>query len=175
MNTAATAYHADQVTGLPLIHQGKVRDCFALGDGLMLIVASDRLSAFDVVLPDAIPGKGRILTGISNFWFARTGAIVTNHLAGLRLEDVMTDAGQLALLSGRAVVVRQLKPLPLEAIVRGYLAGSGWKDYLQTGMVCGHKLPPGLRQADRLPEVLFTPSSKAAACSRTSRPTAAWT
>ena len=163
MNTAATAYHADQVTGLPLIHQGKVRDCFALGDGLMLIVASDRLSAFDVVLPDPIPGKGRILTGISNFWFARTGAIVTNHLAGLRLEDVMTDAGQLALLSGRAVVVRQLKPLPLEAIVRGYLAGSGWKDYLQTGMVCGHKLPPGLRQADRLPEVLFTPSSKAAA------------
>jgi phosphoribosylaminoimidazole-succinocarboxamide synthase len=149
--------------GLQLIHQGKVRDSFAIDDDLMLIVASDRLSAFDVVLPDPIPGKGEILTQISNFWFERTGGIVLNHLSGMDVATVISDPGLLEVIRRRSVVVHRLKPLPLEAIVRGYLIGSGWSDYQRTGTVSGLALPPGLRQADRLPEVIFTPSSKAAA------------
>lgn len=164
MNSGNTpAYHADLVTQYPLIHQGKVRDSFAIDEQLMLIVASDRLSAFDVVMSDPIPGKGEILTRIANFWFERTEHIVPNHLSGIPVEDVIDDPQVLEVLRHRSVVVKRLKPLPLEAIVRGYIIGSGWKDYLETGAICGIKLPPGLRQADKLPDVIFTPSNKAAA------------
>ena len=156
-------YSTDMVTTLPLIHQGKVRDLFAINDDLMLIVASDRLSAFDVVLPDPVPGKGALLTKISNFWFAQTADIIDNHLTGIDIAEVVKDADTARLLKDRSVVVKRLKPLPVEAIVRGYLIGSGWKDYQQSGAVCGIELPAGLRQADQLPEVLFTPSTKAAA------------
>ncbi|HEY5775663.1 MAG TPA: phosphoribosylaminoimidazolesuccinocarboxamide synthase [Xanthomonadales bacterium] len=148
---------------LTLIHQGKVRDSFALDDNHMLIVASDRLSAFDVVLPDPVPGKGALLTKVSNFWFEKTRNIIDNHLTGIPVSDVIADPQLAALLEDRSVIVRRLTPLPVEAIVRGYLIGSGWKDYQQTGALCGIPLPPGLRQADKLPEVLFTPSTKAAA------------
>ncbi|MEE8339987.1 MAG: phosphoribosylaminoimidazolesuccinocarboxamide synthase, partial [Xanthomonadales bacterium] len=163
MSTVHNDYHAERVTQYPLIHQGKVRDSFAIDDEYMLIVASDRLSAFDVVLPDPIPGKGEILTRISNFWFQRTAAIIPNHLSGIEVVDVIDDPELAKMLRHRAFVVKRLKPLPLEAIVRGYLIGSGWKDYLETGSICNIALPPGLRQADRLPEVIFTPSNKAAA------------
>jgi phosphoribosylaminoimidazole-succinocarboxamide synthase len=161
MSGTSNAYHSGLVTRLPLIHQGKVRDSFALGGDRMLIVASDRLSAFDVVMAEPIPGKGEILTRISNFWFERTRDIVPNHLSGIPLADVIDDPDLLRVLQNRAVVVKRLKPLPVEAVVRGYLIGSGWKDYQATGSVCGIELPPGLRQADRLPQVIFTPSSKA--------------
>jgi phosphoribosylaminoimidazole-succinocarboxamide synthase len=127
----------------------------------MLIVTTDRLSAFDVVLPDPIPGKGRVLTSISNFWFARTGHIVPNHLADLPLERVVPDPAERALIADRSMVVRRLRALPVEAVVRGYLIGSGWKDYQSTGSVCGIELPRGLRQADRLPRPIFTPATKA--------------
>ncbi|MCH8058510.1 MAG: phosphoribosylaminoimidazolesuccinocarboxamide synthase [Proteobacteria bacterium] len=156
-------YHAERITQYPLVHRGKVRDSFAIDDQHLLIVASDRLSAFDVVLPDPIPGKGEILTRISNFWFKRTAGIIANHLSGIEVVDVIDDSELAQMLRHRAVVVKRLKPLPLEAIVRGYLIGSGWKDYLDSGSICNIALPPGLRQADRLPEVIFTPSSKAAA------------
>ncbi len=161
MSSEPVAYQADLVTQYPLIHQGKVRDSFAIDEKLMLIVASDRLSAFDVVMAEPIPGKGEILTRISNFWFERTRDIVPNHLSGIRVADVIDDKALLPLLEHRAVVVKRLRPLPVEAVVRGYLIGSGWKDYQQTGSVSGIPLPAGLRQADRLPEVIFTPSSKA--------------
>ena len=147
----------------PLLHRGKVRDNYAIGDDRLLIVASDRLSAFDVVLPDPIPGKGRMLTSISNFWFERTRHIVANHLTGEPLAQFLPDAAERAPLEGRAVVVRRLQPLPVEAVVRGYLIGSGWKDYRATGAVCGIALPPGLKQAARLPAPIFTPATKAAA------------
>jgi phosphoribosylaminoimidazole-succinocarboxamide synthase len=151
------------MTQYPLIHQGKVRDSFAIDDKHMLIVASDRLSAFDVVLPDPIPGKGEILTRISNFWFNRTAGIIPNHLSSIEVVDVIDDPELIEMLKHRAVVVKRLKPLPLEAIVRGYLIGSGWNDYLESGSICNIALPLGLQQADRLPEVIFTPSNKAAA------------
>jgi phosphoribosylaminoimidazole-succinocarboxamide synthase len=150
------------ITTLPLLHQGKVRDCFAVGDSHMLMVASDRLSAFDVVLPDPIPGKGEMLTRISSYWFGLTRNIVPNHSSGIAVADVIADKALAAALTPRAVVVKKLQPLPLEAIVRGYIIGSGWKDYQRTGEVCGIAVPQGLRQADRLPQVLFTPSTKAA-------------
>ena len=156
-------YDASRVTQYPLIHQGKVRDSFAIDDDHMLIVASDRLSAFDVVMAEPIPGKGEILTRIANFWFERTRGIIPNHLSGIDVAEVIDDADVLDMLRHRSVVVKRLKPLPLEAIVRGYLIGSGWKDYQATGAVCGIELPPGLQQADRLPRVIFTPSNKAAA------------
>ena len=163
MNAENTpAYHADLVTQYPLIHQGKVRDSFAIDDRHLLIVASDRLSAFDVVMSEPIPGKGAILTRISDFWFEQTRHIIPNHLSGIAVEDVIDDPAVLEVLRHRTVVVKRLQPLPLEAIVRGYLIGSGWKDYLETGAVCGIGLPEGLQQADRLPEVIFTPSNKAA-------------
>ena len=158
----STDYNASLVSQYPLTHQGKVRDSFAIDDDHMLIVASDRLSAFDVVMDEPIPGKGEILTQIANFWFDRTEHIVPNHLAGIEVAEVIDDPALLALLEKRSVVVKRLKPLPLEAIVRGYLIGSGWKDYLASGAVCGIELPQGLRQADRLPDVIFTPSNKAA-------------
>jgi len=152
-----------QLSGLERIHEGKVRDIYALDEQTMLIVTTDRLSAFDVVLPDPIPGKGAVLNGISNFWFARTRALVPNHLTGLDPAQVVTDPAERALLSGRAVVVRRLKALPIEAVVRGYLIGSGWKDYQAQGSICGIALPAGMRQAQRLPQPLFTPASKAEA------------
>ncbi len=156
-------YQTDMISTLPLVHQGKVRDSFAVGDDHLLMVASDRLSAFDVVLPDPIPGKGEMLTRISRFWFDLTADIVPNHLADdLDLAEVLGDARLAERLAPRAMLVKRLRPLPLEAIVRGYLIGSGWKDYQATGALCGIALPEGLRQADRLPEVLFTPSTKAA-------------
>ena len=152
-----------RLSGLPLVHRGKVRDNYAIGDDRLLMIATDRLSAFDVVLPDPIPGKGRVLTAISNFWFARTRTIVANHLTGEPLAKYVTDAGEREALEGRAVVVRRLKPLPVEAVVRGYLAGSGWKDYRREGSVCGVAVPAGLVQASRLPKPIFTPATKAVA------------
>ena len=157
------ALFESNLSTLPLLHRGKVRDNYAIGDDRLLIVASDRLSAFDVVMPDPIPGKGRVLNAISNFWFARTRHIVDNHLTGEPLAQYLPDAAERAPLEGRAVVVRRLQPLPVEAVVRGYLIGSGWKDYQATGAVCGIALPPGLRQAARLPAPIFTPATKAAA------------
>ena len=156
----ATLYRSN-LEGLERIHEGKVRDIYAVDDKHMLIVTTDRLSAFDVVLPDPIPDKGRVLTQISNFWFARTGAIVRNHLSDIRLSDIVKKREDLALLRDRAIVVRRLKALPLEAVVRGYLSGSGWKDYQKSGEVCGNRLPPGLKLASRLSEPLFTPATKA--------------
>ncbi len=158
--SAATVFHSN-VRELPLIHRGKVRDIYAIDAERMLIVTTDRLSAFDVVLPDPIPDKGRVLTQISNFWFAHTTHIVPNQLVKLPLEEIIRDAGTLEVLRDRSVVVRRLQPLPLEAVVRGYLIGSGWKDYQRDGAVCGIALPKGLRLADRLPEPLFTPATKA--------------
>ena len=161
--TRTKVYTTEMLNFLPLIHQGKVRDCFAIDEDRMLIVASDRLSAFDVVLPDPVPGKGALLTQISNFWFERTSHIIDNHLTGISIKDIFDDPALIDLLKDRAVIVHRLQPLPVEAIVRGYLIGSGWKDYQQTGAVCGIKLNEGLQQADKLPQVLFTPSSKAVA------------
>ncbi len=157
------ALFESKLHSLPLLHRGKVRDNYAIGDDRMLIVASDRLSAFDVVLPDPIPGKGRVLTAISNFWFARTRHIVANHLTGEPLARFVADPAERAPLEGRAVVVRRLRPLPVEAVVRGYLIGSGWKDYRETGAVCGIALPSGLALAAKLPAPIFTPATKAAA------------
>jgi phosphoribosylaminoimidazole-succinocarboxamide synthase len=149
------------IKSLPLLARGKVRDIYGVGDEHLLIVTTDRLSAFDVVLPDPIPGKGAVLTAVSNFWFARTADLVPNHLADISLEEVLPDPAERAEVEGRAVVVRKLRALPVEAIVRGYLIGSGWKDYQASGAVCGIALPPGLQLADRLPEAVFTPSTKA--------------
>ncbi|MGY6553778.1 MAG: phosphoribosylaminoimidazolesuccinocarboxamide synthase [Wenzhouxiangella sp.] len=147
---------------LALLHQGKVRDIYAVDDERLLIVASDRLSAFDVILPDPIPGKGEILTRLSNFWFTQFDDLVRNHLLTGDLAAIL-GSGELAdALAPRSMLVRRLKPLPVEAIVRGYLAGSGWKDYQATGAISGVSLPPGLQQADSLPEPIFTPSTKAA-------------
>ena len=148
--------------GLDLIHRGKVRDVYALPGERLLIVASDRLSAFDVVLPDPIPGKGEMLCQISNFWFAETARLMPNHLTGTAVAEVLPAGSDLALYRKRAVVAKRLKPVPVEAIARGYLIGSGWKDYQATGMVSGIRLPAGLRQAEQLPEPIFTPSTKAA-------------
>jgi phosphoribosylaminoimidazole-succinocarboxamide synthase len=153
-----------QYSNLPHLHlrnRGKVRDIYDLDDRHMLIVTSDRISAFDVVMDQPIPGKGEVLTRVSNFWFGRTRSIVPNHLAELPLAQVVPDAAQRAALGDRAIVVRKLRPLPVEAIVRGYLIGSGWKDYQKSGGVCGIPLPAGLRQADQLPQAIFTPSTKA--------------
>ncbi len=149
--------------GLEKLHEGKVRDIYSAGSDALLIVTTDRLSAFDVILPDPIPGKGRVLNEISNFWFARTRHIVPNHLTGRSINDLVTDPADRAMLEGRAVIVRRLKTLPLEAVVRGYLIGSGWKDYQKTGAVCGVSLPPNLPLASRLPAPIFTPATKAAA------------
>jgi phosphoribosylaminoimidazole-succinocarboxamide synthase len=151
------------LTGLEKIHEGKVRDIYAVDADAMLIVTTDRLSAFDVVLPDPIPNKGRVLHQISDFWFGRTRHIVPNHLTTRTLESVIKDPAELGVLEGRAGIVRRLKALPIEAVVRGYLSGSGWKDYQKTGQVCGIALPAGLRQAEQLARPLFTPAYKAAA------------
>ncbi len=158
--TSGTVYRT-ALSGLKLLHAGKVRDNYAVDEHSMLIVTTDRLSAFDVVLPDPIPQKGRVLTQISNFWFDRTRHIVPNHLTGRALAQLPLPAAQLATLEGRAIIVKRLKPLPLEAVVRGYLIGSGWKDYQRSGKVCGIELPAGLKLAQRLPAPIFTPATKA--------------
>ena len=157
------ALHQSSLPGLDLVHRGKVRDVYALDRQRLLIVASDRLSAFDVVLPDAIPGKGEVLTRLSNFWFQRTAGIVANHLTGERVDDVLPAGVDAAAYRERSVVGKRLRIVPIEAIARGYLIGSGWKDYQATGQVCGINLPPGLPLAAQLPEPVFTPSTKAAA------------
>jgi phosphoribosylaminoimidazole-succinocarboxamide synthase len=146
---------------LPLLARGKVRDVYSVGEDHLLIVTTDRLSAFDVVLPDPIPGKGAVLTAVSAFWFERTRSLVPNHLADVALESVLPDADERELVEGRAVVVRKMKALPVEAIVRGYLIGSGWKDYQASGAVCGIRLRDGLQLADQLPAAIYTPSTKA--------------
>ena len=158
---AATALYESSLPHLTLRNRGKVRDIYELDAGHLLIVTTDRLSAFDVVLPQPIPGKGEVLTRVSNFWFGRTRAIIPNHLSDRPLSDAIPDAAQRAALGDRALIARKLRPLPVEAIVRGYLIGSGWKDYQKTGAVCGIALPAGLRMADQLPEPIYTPSTKA--------------
>jgi phosphoribosylaminoimidazole-succinocarboxamide synthase len=150
------------LVSLPLIGRGKVRDIYAVDADRLLIVTTDRLSAFDVILPDPIPDKGRVLTAVSSFWFGRLNHVVPNHLTGTEPESVVTPRER-DQVRGRSVVVRRMKPLPIEAVVRGYLIGSGWKDYRGSGAVCGIRLPAGIKQAGRLPEPIFTPATKAEA------------
>ncbi|HKK15073.1 MAG TPA: phosphoribosylaminoimidazolesuccinocarboxamide synthase [Gammaproteobacteria bacterium] len=161
MTAAPEALYKSDIKGLSLLNSGKVRDIYDIDAEHMLIVTTDRISAFDVILPDPIPGKGRILTSLSNFWFARMQHIIPNHLTGRRIEDVLPVATDRARLEGRSIIVKKLRPLPVEAVVRGYLIGSGWKDYQRSGAVCGIRLPDKLPQAARLPEPIFTPSTKA--------------
>ncbi len=151
------------ITSLPLVGRGKVRDIYAVGDDQLLIVTTDRLSAFDVILPDPIPGKGEVLTAVANFWFGKLSHIVANHLTGVDPESVVRGEDERAQVRGRSMVVKKLKPLPIEAVARGYLIGSGWKDYQTSGRVCGIALPAGLEMAQQLPEPIFTPATKAAA------------
>jgi phosphoribosylaminoimidazole-succinocarboxamide synthase len=157
----SNALYESNLSGLERINQGKVRDIYAVDDDHLLIVTTDRLSAFDVILPDPIPGKGAVLTNLSNFWFKRTADIAPNHLTDVDLASVITDPAERAELGDRAIVVKRLQPLPVEAVVRGYLIGSGWKDYQATGEVCGIALPAGLEMAAQLPEPIFTPATKA--------------
>jgi phosphoribosylaminoimidazole-succinocarboxamide synthase len=161
MAAAQPVVFETHLKSLPLVHRGKVRDIYDAGPEHLLIVTSDRLSAFDVVLPDPIPGKGAVLNGISRFWFEKTAHIIPNQLTDLAIEDVIKDPADQALLRGRAVIVKKLRALPVEAVARGYLIGSGWKDYQATGALCGIPLPRGLVQAAKLPEPIFTPASKA--------------
>ncbi|TDJ43894.1 MAG: phosphoribosylaminoimidazolesuccinocarboxamide synthase [Gammaproteobacteria bacterium] len=161
MNSPDALFESNLST-LERISQGKVRDIYAVDDDHLLIVTSDRLSAFDVVLPDPIPGKGAVLNELTNFWMQRTRDIVANHLTDMPLTSVVTDPAERASIAGRGTIVRRLKPLPIEAVVRGYLIGSGWKDYQANGEVCGIRLPAGLQQAQQLPEPIFTPATKAA-------------
>ena len=157
-----TALFESNIPGLELIARGKVRDIYAVDAGHLLIVTTDRLSAYDVVMPDPVPGKGEILTRMSNFWFDMMADLAPNHLTGLSLTSCIDDPALCELLENRALIVRRLRPLPIEAVVRGYLIGSGWRDYQSTGQVCGLPLPAGLIQGDRLPELLYTPATKAA-------------
>ncbi|OGA12930.1 MAG: phosphoribosylaminoimidazolesuccinocarboxamide synthase [Betaproteobacteria bacterium RIFCSPHIGHO2_12_FULL_69_13] len=153
--------YESEIKSLPRLGRGKVRDIYAVGEDRMLIVTSDRLSAFDVVLSDPIPDKGRVLNQMADFWFEKLAHIVPNQLTGIDPESVVSGAGEKEQVRGRSVVVRRMKPLPIEAVVRGYLIGSGWKDYQATGKVCGIELPEGLRQAEKLPQPIFTPATKA--------------
>jgi phosphoribosylaminoimidazole-succinocarboxamide synthase len=157
----ATLFESN-LKSLKFLHRGKVRDIYAVGDDKLLVIQSDRLSAFDVILPDPIPGKGEVLTAMSNYWFKRLGHVIPNHLTGIA-PDTVVAADERAQVAGRAMVVRKFTPLMIEAVVRGYIIGSGWKDYQKTGMVCGIKLPAGLKEAQKLPEVIFTPATKAPA------------
>ncbi len=154
--------HTSNITSLPLLHKGKVRDIYDIDSGHMLIITTDRISAFDVIMPTPIPGKGRILNDVTRFWLNKLEHLIPNHLSTLPLEKVLPDAAEREQVADHAMIVKKLKPLPIEAIVRGYLIGSGWKDYQATGAVCGIALPAGLKLADRLPEPIFTPSTKAA-------------
>ncbi len=157
-----SALHESNLTSLPFLHRGKVRDLYEVDAQHLLIVQTDRLSAFDVILPDPIPGKGEVLTAVSNFWFNKLQHVIPNHLSGIDPESVVQGEAEKAQVRGRAFVTKKLKPLPIEAIVRGYLVGSGWKDYQKNQSVCGIALPAGLREAEKLPQPLFTPSTKAA-------------
>ena len=160
MNAPDTLYESS-LQSLSLRGRRKVRDIYDIDADHMLIVTTDRLSAFDCILPDPIPGKGRVLTSVSNFWFEKLKDVIPNHLSGLALDRVLSDPAERAQVEGRGIVVKKLKPLPVEAVVRGYLIGSGWKDYQKTGAVCGISLTPGLQLAEKLPEAIFTPSTKA--------------
>jgi phosphoribosylaminoimidazole-succinocarboxamide synthase len=151
------------IKSLPFLHRGKVRDIYAVGEDKLLVIQTDRLSAFDVILDDPIPGKGEVLTALSNFWFGKLGHLVPNHMTGIDPESVVSGEAERAEVRGRAMVVKKFKPLSIEAIVRGYIIGSGWKDYQQTGRLCGIELPAGLKEAEKLPQTLFTPSTKAPA------------
>lgn len=157
-----SALHESNLTSLKFLHRGKVRDLYEVDADHLLIVQTDRLSAFDVILPTPIPGKGEVLTAVSNFWFKKLGNVIPNHLSGIDPEAVVKTEAEKAQVRGRAFVTKKLKPLPIEAIVRGYLVGSGWKDYKKTGAVCGIQLPAGMQEAQKLPQPLFTPSTKAA-------------
>jgi phosphoribosylaminoimidazole-succinocarboxamide synthase len=160
LNTPAGLFETNIPT-LPLLHRGKVRDIYGVDEDKLLIVQTDRLSAFDVVLPTPVPGKGRLLTAVSGFWFAKLAHVIPNHLTGIPPESVV-GSSERDQVAGRAFVTMRLKPLPVEAIVRGYVAGSGWKDYTATGMICGIPLPSGLREAEKIPGgAIFTPSTKA--------------
>ncbi len=161
MTVGDTLLQSD-LKSLPFLHRGKVRDLYAVGGDKLLVIQTDRLSAFDVILPVPIPGKGRVLTELSNFWFKKLAHVIPNHLTGIAPETVVSQTER-AQVAGRAMVVKKLEPLLVEAVVRGYLIGSGWADYKKTGAVCGIKLPEGLQQAQKLPQVLFTPASKAPA------------
>ena len=158
----STPLQQSDIKSLPFLHRGKVRDIYAVGDDKLLVVQTDRLSAFDVILPSPIPGKGEVLTAMSNFWLNKLQHVIPNHLTGIDPESVVGTDADRDQVRGRAFVAKKLKPLPIEAIVRGYLVGSGWKDYQKTGKVCGIPLPAGLREAEKLPQPLFTPSTKAA-------------
>lgn len=162
-HASSTGLHTSTIESLPLVYRGKVRDIYSIDDHHWLIIATDRVSAFDVILPNVIPGKGELLTKLALFWFARVRPLVANHLVNLPLESILKDPAERAQAEGRSMIVRRLDPLPVEAIVRGYLIGSGWNDYQASGSVCGIQLPPDLPQAARLPSVLFTPATKAAA------------
>jgi phosphoribosylaminoimidazole-succinocarboxamide synthase len=157
-----SALHESNLTSLKFLHRGKVRDLYEVDADHLLIVQTDRLSAFDVILPTPIPGKGEVLTAVSNFWFKKLGNVIPNHLSGIDPESVVKTEAERVQVRGRSFVTKKLKPLPIEAIVRGYLVGSGWKDYKKTGAVCGIQLPAGLQEAQKLPQPLFTPSTKAA-------------
>ena len=159
--TASDALHTSTLHSLPLLARGKVRDNYAVGDDRILMVASDRISAFDVIMNEPIPGKGRLLTQMALWWFAQLGDIVPNHLTGEAPESVVAP-DEVAQVQGRSMLVRRLKPIPVEAVVRGYLAGSGWKEYQESQSVCGVALPPGLKNAGRLPHSIYTPAAKAA-------------
>ena len=160
MSTENSALFQSELPHLDLVNRGKVRDIYAVDDVHLLIVTTDRISAFDVVLPQPIPGKGEVLTRVSNFWFARNNQ-VANHLTDMKLSEIVTDESHRRRLGARAIVVKKLQPLPIECIVRGYLIGSGWKDYQQTGTLCGLQLPVGLSQGAQLPQSMYTPSTKA--------------
>lgn len=162
MSSSDTLFESS-IASLPLIGRGKVRDIYGADEGHLLIVTTDRISAYDVILPNPVPFKGQVLTQISNFWFEMMTDLIPNHLTNRKLDSLIDDADLCRALEKRAIIVRRLDPLPIEAVVRGYLIGSGWRDYQSTGQICGIDLPPGLDQAAQLPEVLFTPASKAAA------------
>ncbi|NND89531.1 MAG: phosphoribosylaminoimidazolesuccinocarboxamide synthase [Granulosicoccus sp.] len=164
MNSTTVAedgLHTSTIQSLTLHYRGKVRDIYVIDDAHWLIIATDRVSAFDVILPDVIPGKGKLLTQLSLFWFNRVRALIPNHLVSMPLETLLPDPGERAQAEGRCMIVKRLRAIPVEAVVRGYLIGTGWKDYQRSGAVCGHALPAGLQQADKLPEILFTPATKA--------------
>ena len=163
MASGDTIVFETNIGSLELLHRGKVRDIYAVGEDKLLVVQTDRLSAFDVILEDPIPGKGRVLTAVSDFWFAKLGHLAANHTTGIDPESVVSGEAERAQVRGRAMVVRKYQPLTIEAIVRGYIIGSGWKDYQQTGAVCGIPLPAGMKEAQKLPRTLFTPSTKAPA------------
>ena len=158
--TVTTALHQSTIKSLPLLGRGKVRDMYAVGEDKLLIVASDRISAFDVILDDPIPGKGQVLTELTEFWLEKLGHLIPTHVTGIKPEDVVA-ADEVDQVRGRAMVVKRLKPVLVEAVARGYLIGSGWKDYQATGAVCGIALPAGLKQAGKLPQPIFTPAAKA--------------